>query len=373
MCDRLDWKPAAQAALVSALLGPALGLAGEDATSPVTLARATTQLQRDQVELTGSSVPWRRAELSPRVEGLVTEVFVDEGTLVATGDPILALDARLAELDLQAAEARVREAEAAHADAIRVRDELLELKKGRHASETEIQSAIAAVAMTAANLAAQRAAFERAREVLARHRLSAPFAGMVVAKQVEVGEWVQRDEATFDLLALDRLRVRAVLPQREYPRVAAGAAAQVRFDALPEQEFAGQVLARVARGDERSRTFPVLIDLPNPERMLAPGMSARVRLTLPGEAREVLTVPRDAVVAKSDGSREVWRVQLEDGVERARPVSIEIGRALGDRLEVLGGELAAGDRLVMLGNERLRPGQAVAPQEAGATTTGARE
>jgi multidrug efflux pump subunit AcrA (membrane-fusion protein) len=67
-------------------------------------------------------------------------------------------------------------------------------------------------------------------------------------------------------------------------------------------------------------------------------------------------------VAKSDGSREVWRVRAEDGLQKVYPVPIETGRASGDRVEVVAGELAAGDRVVLLGNERLRPGQTVAPQ-----------
>ena len=70
------------------------------------------------------------------------------------------------------------------------------------------------------------------------------------------------------------------------------------------------------------------------------------------------------MVAKSDGSREVWRVSEEDGRFRASPVTIETGRAQDNRLEVLGGELQAGDRIVLLGNENLRPGQAVRPLTA---------
>lgn len=70
-------------------------------------------------------------------------------------------------------------------------------------------------------------------------------------------------------------------------------------------------------------------------------------------------VPRDAVVAKSDGSRVVWRVREDDGMLKAFPVTIETGRAQGDRLEVVSGALQASDRIVLLGNENLRPGQAV--------------
>jgi len=346
-----------------ALLCCSASVFADGSPSPVTLAEVTTETLREQVALSGTTEASRRAALSPRVEGLVTELFVDEGDVVEQGAAMLQMDARLAELDAEAAAARVQEAEARHGDAIRIRDELLSLKKGRHASETETQSAIANVEMTAAALSAERAALSRARELVQRHALAAPFAGMVVAKQVEVGEWVQRDDAAVELLALNRVRIRANLPQRDYARVVAGAKAQVRFDALPEREFVGEVLARIASGDERSRSFPLLIELPNPDGILAPGMSARVSVELAGEASEALTVPRDAVIAKSDGSREVWQVRLDDGVQKAYPVPVEIGRASGDRLELVRGDLEAGDQVVLLGNERLRPGQSVSPQD----------
>jgi RND family efflux transporter MFP subunit len=347
------------------LLFCAASVLADGSPSPVTLADVTTETLREQVVLSGTTEASRRAALSPRVEGLVTELFTDEGDVVEQGAQVLQMDARLAELDAEAAAARVQEAEARHGDSIRIRDELLSLKKGRHASETETQSAIANVEMTAAALSAERAALGRARELVRRHALAAPFAGMVVAKQVEVGEWVQRDDAAVELLALDRVRIRANLPQRDYARVVAGAKAQVRFDALPDRDFVGEVLARIASGDERSRSFPVLIELPNPDGILAPGMSARVSVELAGEASEAseaLTVPRDAVIAKSDGSREVWQVRLDDGVQKAYPVAVEIGRASGDRLELTRGDLEAGDQVVLLGNERLRPGQSVSAQ-----------
>jgi multidrug efflux pump subunit AcrA (membrane-fusion protein) len=106
-----------------------------------------------------------------------------------------------------------------------------------------------------------------------------------------------------------------------------------------------------------------LIDLPNPDRLLAPGMSARVGVELDDGVVEALTVPRDAVVAKSDGTREVWRVQTDvEGIARVQPVLVEIGRAIADRLELKNDALADGDQVVLLGNEGLKPGQAVAPQ-----------
>ena len=228
--------------------------ATSSAASPVVLTEVTRETLAEQAMLTGTTVPTRRAELSPKVDGLVTELFVDEGAMVRQGDPILALDERLAVLDATADEARMQEAEASHRDAVRVRDELRELKRGRHASAGEMLSAEAQVERTEALLAAARANLARSRELQTRHRLSAPFDGMVVSKQVEIGEWAKRDEAAVELVALDRLRIRANLPQTAFARVRRGATAQVRFDALPDRMFSGEVFARVARGDERSRS-----------------------------------------------------------------------------------------------------------------------
>jgi RND family efflux transporter MFP subunit len=328
---------------------------------PVTLTEVTQETLKEQVSLSATSEPWRRTSLSPRVEGLVVRMRVDEGSRVQEGDPILELDARLAEIALAAGQARVQEAEARHREASRVRDELLRLKAGRHASATSIESAIAEVDIAAAGLARDQAELERLQELRSRHVLEAPFAGMVVARHAEAGQWVQRDDPVIELAALDTLRVRAPLPQRYFPRLEAGARAMVRFDALDGAPLEGRVFARVPLGNESTRSFPLLIDLPNPGLRLAPGMSARVEVELADGEIEALTLPRDAVVLRADGSRRVWRVREDDGVLKADQVSVEIGRAVDGRVELVSSELTAGDRVVLLGNENLRPGQTVVP------------
>ena len=115
----------------------------------------------------------------------------------------------------------------------------------------------------------------------------------------------------------------------------------------------------VAVGDRGTRTFPLLIDLDNPQRRIAPGMSARIFVELTGSQTQALMVPRDAIVLKADGSRIVWQVEDTDGETTVKPVELQAGRAQGDRVEVLHSALKAGDRIVLFGNENLRPGQAV--------------
>jgi RND family efflux transporter MFP subunit len=361
----LSFRPHVGALLALLALGPfatSVAVAGDSGATPVTLAEARLVAWNAEVELTGTLAALQRSELSAEVDGRVTALMVDEGAEVAAGDLLLTLDSRLAELDRDIAEARLDEAEARHRDAMRVRDELLRLKQGRHASQTDIESAITQVEIAASTLAAARAEAERAAELVQRHRLTAPFAGVIVTKLIEQGEWLQRDQAAMELMPIDRLRVRAVLSQTDYPRVASGAAASLRFDAFPGEEFTGEVVAKVPAGDPRSRIFPVLIDLANPERRLAPGMSARVRIAIERRREPVLTVPGDAVVTEVGGTRRVWRVVGDGDSYVAEPVLVELGRASAGQVEVIAGQLSAGDKVVLLGNERLKSGQQVVPQ-----------
>jgi len=352
-------------ALLMLVLSTTAVRAQNNPPTAVTLAVVQAQTLINQAQLLGTSESHRASSLSARVAGIVTQVLVDVGQEVEQGDVLLTLDDELARLDLEAAQARVSEAEARVRDAIRVRNELRRLQQGKHVSQTEIDSAIAQVEISQAALRGSRAEVARLEEVIRRHQLPAPYAGMVVNKNVEAGQWVDRDDATLVLMSLDTIRVRATVSQRDFALIGNGLSAQVRFDALPEQLFTGRVVARVAAGDARTRTFPVLIDLPNPDHSVAPGMSARVRVGLSPAAKPVLVVPRDAVIIKSDGTRQVWHVSQDDqGDYIARPVQVETGQAKGELIAVQGVGLSDGDKVVLLGNENLKAGQKIMPAQA---------
>ena len=105
------------------------------------------------------------------------------------------------------------------------------------------------------------------------------------------------------------------------------------------------------------------IDLANDTGRLAPGMSARVLLHLDSDDTPALIVPQDAIVQQPDGSTAVWTIATEDGIVKAQPRIVTTGRVYRDTIEVVRGDLAAGDRVVVRGNEILRPGQAVSVAE----------
>jgi membrane fusion protein, multidrug efflux system len=337
--------------------------ASAQAASPVVLTQVIEKKLQREVRLSGTSIPWRRVWLSPRVEGLVSQFLVDEGTWLKAGDIVLKLDTRLAKIELDIVKARIKRMKALLLDAQRRRDDLLQLKTNRHVSETAVESIITEVAVATAELAQTHAEFARAREQHHYHTVFAPFSGMVVNKAVEVGQWVKPGETLVELLAIDTLRLRVLLPQRYFPWVTADSKVRIRFNALPKREFTGRVFARIALGNENSRSFPLLIDIPNPKRELAPGMSAQIWIELnEQENASVLMLPRDAIITKSDGSQLIWQVKEKAGVLKAFPLKIKTGRYQGEWVEILSNKIQSGERIVLLGNENLRPNQVVKVQ-----------
>jgi RND family efflux transporter MFP subunit len=160
------------------------------------------------------------------------------------------------------------------------------------------------------------------------------------------------------------LRIEAPVPQFYFSRVKPGTRVAIRFDALPDQLFEAAVTATIPVSDTAARTFPVRIDLTNDQGLLAPGMSARVVVQIDDDAgRTALIVPQDAVVRRPDGTETVWAIEVEDGITKAAPREIKTGRVYHDNVEVLSGDLEPGTRVVVRGNEILRPGQPVTVAE----------
>lgn len=346
-------------ALVVLTLGIPLA-AAQDRPAPVTIAIAEVGPLFQEVSLTGTAMARRVSKLSPKVDGLVAEMLVDEGDPVALGEVLVRLDQELAEIELASAYAALEEAEARLKEAMRQRDEAAELVAKKHIPQTTYEGTIAQVEINEAAAKRLRAEHGRQKEIVERHVIRAPFDGTVGDKLVEVGEWVQTGTPVIELVEIDNLRVDVPVPQHYFRQVNVGTPAIVRFDALPDQTFETQVTMKVPVSNPAARTFPVRIEMDNRAGLKAPGMSARVTFLLreDGEA-DALKVPRDAVVRRPDGSQTVWLVTDKDGIPSAIPVAVETGRTAGTSIEILGDALNPSDKIVVRGNENLQPGQPV--------------
>lgn len=322
----------------------------------VQLAEVTEEPIQAEADLNGSVMSLRSARLSPSVAGLVAGVAVDAGDRVAQGDPLIELDEELAQLALARARAETREAEARLEDARRRLAEARSVGAGRNIAATEVRSRENAVATAEATLARLRAAEQTQAALLERHRITAPFAGVVSVRLSDVGEWVALGDELLELVDTQSLRLDFQVPQDYYPWLNENARLVVQ-SATGGEEAQAAIEQAVPVTDPSARTF-LLRALPPEDQRWLPGMAVQARLRV--ETGETgLTVPRDALNRYPDGRITVWIAEpAGDDRFEVQEKRIRIGSGFGRRVVVQEG-LEAGQRVVSRGNESLRQGLTV--------------
>lgn len=310
----------------------------------------------EELPLSGSVVSPRSSNLTTQVSGLVLSMNVDAGDLVKEGDILLELDRQLTKLELDRLLARQEEAVLAYEDAKRLADEGRSLINDRNISKSQYESRLATEAGEETRLRQLESQVRMQQVQLQRHVLRAPFSGVIGFKHTEVGQWLNAGNTAFQLVQMDPLWVQANVPERYFEEVRPGVRVAIAVDAHPGDLIEAVVDSVVPVTDFNTRSFTARMDVLNPDRELAPGMSAHLVFELGGMGSSpVLQVPADAIVRRNDGSAVVWVVR--DGQAHAVPVTI--GRRNRESVEVSTPDLGEGEQVVTLGNESLRPGIAV--------------
>lgn len=352
------------ASALAPLVAPAQGRPAGVATEVV-----STRQMAETVSVFGQVVAGRESAVAARVAGLARDVPIQVGTRVRRGDVLARMDTELLEIELARAEAGVAIAEAGVA-VVQARLDRAE-KALRRAENLRANSTIAEAQLedregeyaellgsrqeAEARLQSARNALGVARYNVENATVRAPFSGVVLQVATEIGQYVAAGSEVATIVDTGSMEVEANVPARFVDALSADRPVEARTDA-------GGALTLTLRAIlptefSATRTRPVLFDIPRSEGSIAAGQS--VTLEVPVSApREVVVVPKDALVQGRDG----WSVFVNEG-GTAAPRNVEIGAALDDTFEVLSG-LVPGDEVVTRGNERLRPGQPIAPQNA---------
>ena len=343
--------------LVLAALFLGVGRSGAEQPVPVEVEEARPSATAGRLRLTGTVTAERRARLSPRASGLVALVRVDAGDRVEAGAVLVELDPELAQIALRAARASLDEARARLVEARRLHEEAVPLVEERHLPETEASARAANVRLHEAIVARLEAEVAERASRVERHRVVAPFDGVISRKLTEAGEWVETGTAVVDLVAIDRVRLDVQVPQERFAEIDEETEVSVRLDGRTGDTFPGRVIAKVPVNDPGARTFLVRVQVDETKGRMIPGMSAEAEFAIRGEGGGLL-VPRDAIVREADGSHRLWVVEGRDGDLHASSRRVRIGRSLRETVEVLEG-LEGPLRVVIRGNENLREGQPV--------------
>jgi RND family efflux transporter MFP subunit len=323
----------------------------------------------------GYVTPRRRATIASKITGLVTHVFAEEGSRVSEGQTLATLDASDARLRMLSAHAD-RDAAAAALGDLEVN--LANAKKDLHRAEelykdgvgsqqsldqnrTAVASFEARIELVRQQIEAAEARVNVARQDLENTIVRAPFDGLVVSKDAQVGEMISPVSAgsgftrtgIATLVDMKSLEVEVDVNETYISRVQPGQAVLAVLDAYPDWKIPAKVRIVIPSADRQKATVKVRITFDKLDPRILPDMGVKVTFLGDSEPSEAalgnaILIPREAILA--EGGEQIVYKYVDGHVER-RPVTV--GALRGDEQEIVAG-LRDGDRVATGGLSALR-------------------
>jgi membrane fusion protein (multidrug efflux system) len=310
----------------------------EEAATIVVMDQVEPVEWRDTIEALGTARANESVTLTAKVSETVRKVGFDSGDVVQAGDVIVDLSsgAQLAGLE---------EARAAFQEAERQLARSQELAASKIISESQLDT-------QRATRDAARARMDVVRAQLSDRVITAPFDGILGLRRVSPGSLVTPGTEIATLDDISVIKLDFSVPERYLAVLERGQDVVAHSETYPNREFAGVVASVDSRVDPVTRSVTVRAEVPNPDRLLRPGMLLSVRLLQ--EPRRAIVVPEIAVIQVGTEAF-VYRVGDDRTASR---VQVELGARRRGEVEVVSG-LAAGDTIVTEGAVKLRDGSRV--------------
>ena len=371
----------AAAVLLAAVL---IGLYFEGLLSPAVEVEATnvTQIYPSQtftlLNASGYVVAQRKAAAASKVTGRLVSLSVEEGSHVKEGQVLARLEnddvtasmeraaanLEFSKTDLERAKAEIEEAVLSFN---RNRDLLLQglvTQAAYDASDARYKKAAAAVASAEAAIKAGTAALKEAEVFLAYTIIRAPFEGVVLTKNADIGDIVtplgaaaNAKAAVVTMADMNSLQVEVDVSESNLQQVKQGQPCEIQLDAFPESRFKGEVHMIVPTADRSKASVMVKIRFLEKDSRILPEMGAKAaflqRPLKSGEERPRTVINPDAVITRN-GSKSVFLIKDNRAVE----TPVTLGEQLGDMVEVLHG-VKSGDSLILKPLDKIKDGTRV--------------
>jgi membrane fusion protein, multidrug efflux system len=283
--------------------------------------------------------------ISPEIAGTVSEIAFDSGAVVSKGDLLVRLDTSIEEAQLRAIEAKVQ---LAKLNAERAE----KLRADNAVSQADMDEADATWKQYQADADTIRATIEK-------KTLRAPFSGRLGIRQINLGQYLDKDKPVVSLQALMPVFCDFTLPQQELAKLQPGMTVRLTSDTYPDKSFEGKLTAINPDLDSGTRSVQLQATFENADKLLRPGMFARVEVLMP-EEQPVVVIPRTAVLSAPFGDS-VYVIESSTNAAAGlvvRQQFIRTGRLRGDFVSVEAG-LKPGERVVSAGLFKLRNGMSV--------------
>ena len=315
--------------------------------APVEIAAAVLAEFAPVLWSPGSVLSREDARVAGEQDGRVVSV-AEVGERIERGDALARLDDTMLRLIEKDGLANIQRIEAQLDYARKQEQRFHELQAQNSVPVTQIDEARSQREVLEADLARAQVSLEQTRHRRSMAVVRAPFDGVVAERFIQVGEYLSTGASVVRLVNTLELEVSAQAPVTLAPRLRAGDAVNVRHE---DRLIDAEIRSVVPVGDEASRQLEVRVALDDTDWSIG----TAVQVALPNaEPRQVVAVPRDALILRANSSY-VVKVADDDTIER---VSVDTGASHKGMIEVRG-EIEPGDRLVIRGGERLQAGQSV--------------
>ena len=353
-----------------------------DAQAAPTVAVATPGLrgQNDEIEVPGRLEAYYRAPIFARVNGYVKSWKVDIGARVKTGELLAEIDAPDLDQQLLQARADLLNAQAAERLSEVTLKRRQALLTSNFASQQDVDERLADLGSKQASVKSAEANVERLEALSAYKSITAPFDGIVTARNTDVGALINAGAGSappmFVVSDVSKLRVYVDVPQSYVAGIKTGSQAQIKVPERPGRAFPAMVEASSQSVDAQSGTTQMQLALDNSDGALLPGGYAVVRLRLDREI-EPLYLPASALIFDQTG----LRVATVGPSDRVAFKKVAIARDLGNEVEISSG-LSRDDRVIVTPMDGLTQGdevhvldgrsKAIAAEEENAKTNNAK-
>ncbi len=287
----------------------------------------------DQVfEFTATVEPVVKNNINPTAPGRIRSIFVEVGDQVTKGQRLAQMDA----VNLMNSETQL-------ANLKRNFERVKELFAVGGASQQELDNVTLQLTMAETNL----------KNLQENTMLLSPVSGIVTARNYDSGDMYAGQQPILTVMQINPVQTRINVSEVYFSKVKRGMPVSVKLDVYPNEKFSGKVKLVYPTIDERTRTFPVEIEMNNPGQKIRPGMFARVGINF-GKVQRVVVPDRAIVKIPGTGTRYVYT--YSDG--KVSFSAVELGRRMDAEYELISG-VENGAQVVVAGQSKLSDGSEV--------------
>jgi RND family efflux transporter MFP subunit len=319
-------------------------ISADQATINVEVIKAAAEAVNEEIVLPGNVSAWHEATIFARTNGYVVKWMVDIGAHVKKGDLLAVISAPEVNAQLRQTIAQLKTAQAnyhiAHITAKRWRN----LLKTDSVSKQETEEKNSNEKATAAIVHSTLANRDRLRDLVSYQRIVAPFDGVIMARNTDIGRLINAGSGTvplFRLVQTNRLRIYVKIPQYYSTSITENFAAQLHFAEHPQASYTAKLFDTAKAIDPKTRTLLAEFVMDNTDEALLAGGYTEAHLLFPVN-KNMVRLPVNTLIFRANG----MQIATIDGDNKVLLKSITIGRDFGDAVEVVAG-LQIGESIII--------------------------